>query len=135
MLVGMGLQGGFLKNKKSTNIFFIGKMNPLSLESMHSLDPQAMKLYEKYKALKMNSDSTQISSEYSRADSRSTDIQSITRLDSMMICSHCQGLGICQEIYNHQSRSVNCPQCDSEGIIWKGSNGERMKPLVSTDKC
>ena len=110
------------------------KMNTSSFDvaHIHSLDPEAIKLYEKYKALKMNSESTKGTPNDACANIQKTDS---TKLDSMIICSNCKGMGICQEIYNHQSRDVNCPQCDSEGILWKQSiNGELKKSLSSTDE-
>ena len=85
-------------------------MHPSTGEATQTLDSDAFKLYEKYKSLKMKGKNKPFIG--------NTDL-SHTRLDSMIICSKCNGVGICKEIYNHQSRDINCTQCDSEGILWK----------------
>jgi len=50
-----------------------------------------------------------------------------TRLDSMIICSKCHGLGIYKNVYNHHSHDLNCPKCDGEGILSKEFDTGKVK--------
>ena len=40
-----------------------------------------------------------------------------SRLDNYKICRTCQGAGTVKEIYNHQVKHKNCPDCDGESVV------------------
>lgn len=46
-----------------------------------------------------------------------------SRADDLRICHVCDGQGIKRVEYNYQIRTINCENCDGEGILWKCENG------------
>lgn len=40
-----------------------------------------------------------------------------SRLDNYKICRTCQGAGTVKEVYNHQVKHKNCPDCDGESVV------------------
>ncbi len=38
------------------------------------------------------------------------------KLDRLIICQYCKGLGLYTYTYNHQVRTSNCERCNSEGL-------------------
>lgn len=40
-----------------------------------------------------------------------------SKLDNLVVCKRCNGLGIIKEHYNHQVKDVNCDECNGDGLI------------------
>lgn len=49
------------------------------------------------------------------------------KLDCLIICNYCNGIGISNVFYNHQVRVANCQHCDGEGLLCKSPNGTLEK--------
>lgn len=39
------------------------------------------------------------------------------KLDDLVVCKRCNGMGIIKEHYNHQVKDVNCNECGGDGLI------------------
>lgn len=56
-----------------------------------------------------------------------------SKLDSMIICSYCKGLGILKVVYNYYVRDKTCDTCNGEGTVIIDNTAKRPETKDNND--